>query len=134
MFYFSRKRQKVLASFFSLSLCVVIIVSCTPAVITLKKLTIAATTVVNLIDTTEKLFYRNSSSVNTSYGELKKNLESEKFTVDPEFSTSLIKNMEERHKNLSTQQEELNNSLDQTKSAPEDPTKQRYRKPVAECR
>lgn len=117
MFYFSRKRQKVLASFFSLSLSLVIIVSCTPAVITLKNLTIAATTVVNLIDSTEKLFYRNSSSVNTSYGELKENLESERFTVDPEFSTSIIKKMEERHENLSTQQKELNDSLNQTKDA-----------------
>jgi hypothetical protein len=118
MFDLNAKRRKTIASFFSLSLAFVLMVSCVAAPpITLATIFSAANTLVSLIDITEKAFYITSKLVNTSYGELKENLDSERFVVNPNLSNATIEKMEARHLDLSTQHKELDNSIYKTNVA-----------------
>ncbi|MBF2064559.1 MAG: hypothetical protein IGS39_09090 [Calothrix sp. C42_A2020_038] len=111
------KRQKIITSFFSLSFCFVLIVGCAAPVITLAKITNAISTVITLIDVTEKTLNITSKLVNNSYQELGENIRSEDFRINGKFSNATVEQMESRHSELSKKHKELDNSIVQTKKA-----------------
>jgi PDZ domain len=110
MFEFTAKRQRMIASFFCLSLSLVIMVSCTAPVVTIARLSQRTDALIILLELAKKISIETSKSVNTSYQDLGGYLRSENF------SNSMIEAMEVQHLDLSTKHNKLTDTLNKTET------------------
>jgi PDZ domain len=110
MFEFTAKRQRTIASFFCLSLSLVIMVSCTAPVVTIARISQRADVLIGLLELAKQISIETSKSVNTSYQDLGEYLRSENF------SNSTIETMEAQHLDLSTKHNKLTDTLNKTET------------------
>jgi F0F1-type ATP synthase membrane subunit b/b' len=110
MFEFTAKRQRTIASFFCLSLSLVIMVSCTAPVVTIARISQRADVLIGLLELAKQISIETSKSVNTSYQDLGGYLRSENF------SNSTIEAMEAQHLDLSTKHNKLTDTLNKTET------------------
>jgi PDZ domain len=111
MFEFTAKRQKIISSFFCLSLSLVLMVGCIPQVVTLSRLATQFRTVMSLIDVTYQMSIVVSNLVDNSYQDLGDKIKTKDFSVDA------VESMETKYLNLSTEHNKLDSSLSKTKGA-----------------
>jgi PDZ domain len=111
MFEFTAKRQKIISSFFCLSLSLVLMVGCIAPVVTVSRLAMQVESVISLIDFTYKMSIVVSNLVDNSYQDLGDKIKTKDFSVDA------IESMETKYSNLSTEHNKLDSSLSKTKGA-----------------
>lgn len=116
MLNFNTKRRRIISSFFCFSFSLVLIISCAapPVVVTGAKIASNISTVIELIDASEKILSFTSDLVNRYYKDLGEDIRSENVVSDID---QITKRMEVRHTELSSQHEELDDSLEKTNKA-----------------
>ena len=113
----TKGRRRIIASFFCFSFSLVLIISCTapPVVVTGAKIASNVSTVIELIDASGKIVSFTSNLVNRYYRELGEDIRSGENTVSD--IDQITKRMESRHAELSSEHDELDDSLEKTNKA-----------------